>query len=283
VLRDGERIGAIDMSDASPKAIVDMMFGEVEEFVRRDAHVPNPEVVLAVEGLTIAGLLHDVSFQLHKGEVLGIAGMLGSGRTELLRGIFGADRIDAGRISVAGQLVSRPTPQRMRALGVGYTSEDRKAKGLVQVLSCHANLCLAGLPRIGRRGWTSASRERPFVRKQIDDLHIKVANAALPVSSLSGGNQQKIVVGNWLNIAPRVILFDEPSRGVDVMAKQQIFQMMWQLAQKGLAAIVVSTELEELPAVCDRILVLRNGRFVREFTSDVGAKALYEACMVEHS
>jgi ribose transport system ATP-binding protein len=283
VLRDGERIGAIDMRDASPKAIVDMMFGEVEEFVRRDAHVPNPEVVLAVEGLTIAGLLHDVSFQLHKGEVLGIAGMLGSGRTELLRGIFGADRIDAGRISVAGQLVSRPTPQRMRALGVGYTSEDRKAKGLVQVLSCHANLCLAGLRRIGRRGWTSASRERPFVRKQIDDLHIKVANAALPVSSLSGGNQQKIVVGNWLNIAPRVILFDEPSRGVDVMAKQQIFQMMWQLAQKGLAAIVVSTELEELPAVCDRILVLRNGRFVREFTSDVGAKALYEACMVEHS
>ena len=283
VLRDGEFIGAIEMKDASPKAIVDMMFGEVEEFVRRDKHVPSTDVVLEVEGLNIKGLLHDVSFKLHRGEVLGIAGMLGSGRTELLRGIFGADPIDSGRINVNGRHVPKPTPQRMRALGVGYTSEDRKAKGLVQVLSSHANLCLAGLRRIAPRGWTSERRERPFVQRQIDELRIKVGSAHLPVSSLSGGNQQKIVVGNWLNIGPRVILFDEPSRGVDVQAKQQIFQTMWQLSQQGLAAIVVSTELEELPAVCDRILVLRNGRLTREFGADVGAKALYEACMVQHS
>ena len=283
VLRDGEFIGAIDMQDATPKAIVDMMFGEVEEFVRRDSHAASSEIVLEVEGLRIAGLLEDISFKLHKGEVLGIAGMLGSGRTELLRGIFGADPIDAGRITVHGTEVTQPTPQRMRALGVGYTSEDRKAKGLVQALSCHANLCLAGLRRMAPGGWTSEAREAPFVDRQISDLRIKVGHASLPVSSLSGGNQQKIVVGNWLNIEPRVILFDEPSRGVDVQAKQQIFQMMFQLAQKGLAAVVVSTELEELPAVCDRILVLRNGRFVREFSPDVGAKALYEACMVEHA
>lgn len=282
VLRDGEFVGAIEMRDASPKKIVDMMFGEVEEFVRRDAHQRSSEVVLEVENLTIKGLLNDVSFKLHKGEVLGIAGMLGSGRTELLRGIFGADPIEAGRITVAGTHVAKPTPRRMRALGVGYTSEDRKVKGLVQNLSCHANLCLAGLKRIAINGWTSEVRERPFVDRQISDLHIKVGNAKLPVSSLSGGNQQKIVVGNWLNIQPRVILFDEPSRGVDVQAKQQIFQMMWQLAQSGLAAIVVSTELEELPAVCDRILVLKNGSFTHEFNADVGAKALYEACMIAH-
>ena len=108
-----------------------------------------------------------------------------------------------------------------------------------------------------------------------------MGNPLLPVSSLSGGNQQKILVGNWLNTNPKVILFDEPSRGVDVHAKQQIFQMMWNLTQQGLAAIVVSTELEELPAVCDRILVLKNGRFTNEFSADIGAKALYEACMIE--
>ncbi len=282
VLRDGEFIGAVDIDKATPQAIVDMMFGEVEEFVRRDSHHINVEVVLEVNNLSIKGLLNDVSFKLHKGEVLGIAGMLGSGRTELLRGIFGADPIDSGSISVSGKAVAQPTPQRMRELGVAYTSEDRKIKGLVQGLSCHANLCLAGLRRMARNGWTSEKLEKPYVSKQIADLRIKLEHPMRPVSSLSGGNQQKIVVGNWLNTAPKVIMFDEPSRGVDVQAKQQIFQMMWQLSKTGLAAIVVSTELEELPAVCDRILVLKNGRFTHEFRADVGAKTLYEACMVNH-
>lgn len=283
VLRDGTFIGAVETRDATLKTIVDMMFGQVDEFVRRDRHVHPSEVVLEVQNLRIDGLLDDISFKLHKGEVLGIAGMLGSGRTELLRGIFGADPIDGGRIIVAGTTVEHPTPRRMRDLGVGYTSEDRKAKGLVQTLSCHANLCMAGLRRIAPSGWTNEPRERPFVTRQIKDLQITLAGPQAPVSSLSGGNQQKIVVGNWLNIGPRVIMFDEPSRGVDLVAKQQIFQMMFQLAQKGLAAIVVSTELEELPAVCDRILVLKNGRFSQEFPPDIGAKALYEACMSAHS
>lgn len=280
VLRDGEFIGAIDTCDATPEAVVDMMFGTVEEFAPRAARPASSEVVLEVRDLCIKGLLDKISFKLHKGEVLGIAGMLGSGRTELLRGIFGADRITSGQILVGGQPVKEPSPRRMRDLGVGYTSEDRKAKGLVQHLSCHANLCLAGLQRMGRRGWTSLLREQSHVAKQISDLRIKLGHPLLPVSSLSGGNQQKIVVGNWLNIEPRVIMFDEPSRGVDLHAKQQIFQTLWQLSNEGLAAIVVSTELEELPAVCDRILVLKNGRLAGEYGPEIGAKALYAACMV---
>lgn len=282
VLRDGVFIGGLDIEDATPKAIVDLMFGQVDECSHRKAKAPNAEVVLEVKNLQIKGLLKDISFQLHRGEVLGIAGMLGSGRTELLRGIFGADPIHGGTISVMGTVVAQPTPMRMKALGIGYTSEDRKVKGLVQGLSCHANLCLAGLKRISKLGWINEALERPFVRQQIEGLRIKIGNPGLPVSSLSGGNQQKIVVGNWLNIQPRVILFDEPSRGVDVNAKQQIFEKIWALAQEGLAAIVVSTELEELPAVCDRILVLKGGRFTHEFAADVGARALYEACMLEH-
>ena len=281
VLRDGVFVGQLPIAQATPKAIVDMMFGEIEEFSIREKRPQQAEVVLEVNNLKVDGLLNDISFKLHRGEVLGIAGMLGSGRTEILRGIFGADVISSGEITVGGQRVHKPTPMLMNQLGVGYTSEDRKVKGLVQLLSCHANVCMAGMRLISRHGWTSESHERPFVKKQIDDLLIKVGNPLLPVSSLSGGNQQKILVGNWLNTNPKVILFDEPSRGVDVHAKQQIFQMMWNLTQQGLAAIVVSTELEELPAVCDRILVLKNGRFTNEFSADIGAKALYEACMIE--
>jgi ABC-type sugar transport system ATPase subunit len=136
---------------------------------------------------------------------------------------------------------------------------------------------------MARYGWISARSESPFVKKQIEDLRIKLGDPMHLVSSLSGGNQQKIVVGNWLNIEPRVMMFDEPSRGVDVQAKQQIFKMMWELSKTGLAAIVVSTELEELPTVCDRILVLKKGRFTQELSPDIGAKALYEACMVEQA
>lgn len=282
VLRDGVLVGSKAMSKATPKDVVDMMFGEVEPFAPRTRHHishANRDVALEVEDLRISHLLHGVSFKLHRGEVLGIAGLLGSGRTELLRGIFGADPIEGGTIKVEGQVVSQPTPQRMRALGVGYTSEDRKAKGLVQSLSISANLCLAALSSIAWRGWLNGRREAPYVLRQVQELQIKIGDARDAVSSLSGGNQQKIVVGNWLNTKPKVIMFDEPSRGVDVQAKQQIFQILWDLASKGLAAIVVSTELEELPHVCDRILVLKGGRIVREFSPDVGAKALYEACM----
>ena len=283
VLRDGEWVGCITQRDITPKKMVDMMFGEIDEFHRKDQRPFESEVVLEVRHLFRSHLLRDVSFQLHKGEVLGIAGMLGSGRTELLRSVIGADGMDGGEIIVRGQRVKHPSPQTMHRLGVGYTSEDRKHTGLVQMLSCHANLCLAGLKKMGRWGWISHRSEAPHVKKQIDGLQIKVGHSAKPVSSLSGGNQQKIVVGNWLNIEPRVIMFDEPSRGVDVQAKQQIYKTIWELSKTGLAAIVVSTELEELPAVCDRILVLQNGRLTQEFRGDVTPKALYEACMANQA
>ena len=239
VLRDGEWVGCIAKKDVTPKKLVDMMFGDIDEFQRKGARNHTSEVVLEVRNLRRSHVLSDVSFKLHKGEVLGIAGMLGSGRTELLRSVIGVDGMDGGEIIVKGQSVKRHNPQTMHRLGVGYTSEDRKHTGLVQLLSCHANLCLAGLKKMGRWGWISQRQETPFVRKQIDGLQIKVGHASKPVSSLSGGNQQKIVVGNWLNIEPSVILFDEPSRGVDVQAKQQIYKTIWELSQSGLAAIVV--------------------------------------------
>lgn len=281
VLRDGVFTGARPMKEATPDVILELMFGEMQPVSRPRHKRDKGEPVLSVRNLAFAPKLKNVSLDLHRGEVLGIAGMLGSGRTELLRAIYGAGPFDGGEIIVEGITISQVSIQKMKSLGVGYTSEDRKHGGLAQILSSHANLCLAAMQAIGRSGFVTHGMERPHVAKQISDLTIKVGDPDLPVSSLSGGNQQKIVVGNWLNNDPRILLFDEPGRGVDVLAKQQIYQIIWEQAKNGLSSIVVSTELEDLVECCDRILILRDGIIADEFINDhLDPKALYASCMV---
>ncbi len=281
VLRDGQAVRSVAMADATPEGIVEMMFGDVARAVRpvlRD--VARGEPVLSVRGLTRGEAFRDVSFDLHRGEILGFAGLLGAGRTELLRAIFGADRFERGSVMLGGKPVGRPTPRVMKRRGLGYTPENRKEAGLVQALSVRDNLCLASLGRIARHGFMTRAREAPFVARQVRGLAIKVADAALPVASLSGGNQQKIVIGKWLNTEPRVMFFDEPSRGIDVQAKQQVFGILWREAERGLASVFVSSEPEELLEVADRILVMRAGRIVAEAMPDrVSLAELYRLCM----
>lgn len=281
-IRDGVFVGSVPIEDATPKVILDMMFGELPPLERPVREIETDDPALQVRNVKMAPWLEDVSFDLHRGEVLGIAGMLGSGRTELLHAIFGARRFDSGTIKVRDKTYENPTIAGMKAAGVGYASEDRKASGLVQILSSHANLCLAGLRRIAPSGWTNLKREEPYVAEQIKRLQIKIGDPQLPVSSLSGGNQQKIVVGGWLNNAPDILLFDEPGRGVDVQAKHQIYQIIWEMAESGLSCIVVSTELEDLIECCDRVLVLRDGKVSAQFRNDhLDPKTLYAACMQE--
>lgn len=281
VLRDGRFIGAIAMSDTTPKDIVEMMFGQVARAVRPPrAAAPHAQPILRVSNLTRAPAFSDVSFELRRGEVLGLAGLLGSGRTEILRAIFGADPVEQGQIELAGETVKHATPRRMRDRGLGYTSENRKEEGLVQDLSIHDNLMLASLDRLAQHGMITRKIETPFVRALIERLQIKVSSPLLPVSSLSGGNQQKVVVGNWLNTAPKVMLLDEPSRGIDIQAKQQIFKLIWEQAEQGLSTIFVSSELEEVLEVCDRVLVIRQGRIVAQRQPETTSLAeLYELCM----
>ncbi len=282
VLRDGHHIASVEMAQSSNQEIVGMMFGDVARAKRpaRTAGSSRREPILSVRNLTREHAFENVSFDLHPGEVLGIAGMLGAGRTELLRGIFGADPVDSGEIIVDGRKVDHPDPRLMTALGLGYTPENRKEVGLVQDHSIHSNLSMASLRRNAPKGLITKSAEKPGVRKQVEQLHIKIGGPDDPVSSLSGGNQQKVVIGNWLNTHPKIMFFDEPSRGVDVHAKQQIFQIIWEQAEKGLSSIFVSTELEELLDVCDRILVMKDGRMVGELDpADTDLTELYAACM----
>jgi ribose transport system ATP-binding protein len=281
VIRDGRLIGSVNIPEVNAEQIVEMMFGPVARAVRPPRRIAKREApILSVRGLTRRGSFEDISFDLFPGEVLGMAGLLGAGRTEVLRAIFGADQWESGTIRVDGVQIDDPTPRRMKAAGVGYTPENRKEVGLVQAASVHDNLLLASLGKVAGPRLTSRVREAPVVRRLVRDLGIKVADPMLPVATLSGGNQQKVVIGNWLNTTPRVMFFDEPSRGVDIVAKQQVFEIMWRQADEGLAAVFVSTELEELLEVCDRIIVMRHGRLVTEVEPQTtNLTTLYSLCM----
>lgn len=279
-LRDGILSGPIPIKEASPEKIAEMMFGETVLKSRPTGLKARPAPVLEARGLTRRDKFTDISLTLHEGEVLGIAGMIGSGRTELLRAMAGADPFDSGEIILGGQTIRKPTPARMKRLGLGLTPENRKQEGLVQILSTRDNICLASLDRISLGGLIWKGRQRPHVERTIRELQIAVPDSEAPVSTLSGGNQQKVVVGNWLNTRPRIMFFDEPTRGVDVQAKQQIFEIIRDLSRQGIASIFVSSELEELFEVCHRLLIMRKGRIVGEARPDeMTMETLLQFCM----
>jgi ABC-type sugar transport system ATPase subunit len=283
VLRDGELVSTENISSLKPKDIVNKMFGEVEHKAKPASYVLD-ETVLEVKNMT-SERFRNASFALRKGEVLGIAGMMGSGRTELLRAIFGIDKFSSGEIIVNNKTVNkrRIAPHAMKKLGIGYTSENRKADGLCLNLSVGDNLCLASLYDISPRNMISRKMEKQYIEKQIDGLSIKTSDYYQPAFTMSGGNQQKVVVGNWLNTSPKIILMDEPSRGIDVSAKQQIFSIIWEEAKKGVSFVVISSELEELLEMCDRIIIMRKGELKEELIAkDLKTEQIYSKCMEEN-
>ncbi|MBI9046486.1 MAG: sugar ABC transporter ATP-binding protein [Anaerolineaceae bacterium] len=264
VLRDGKLVGSIDVNEATPEKIANMMIGSNWQRTAFKRTQQSGTVKLSVRNLSRTGLLHNLSFDIHAGEVLGIAGLLGSGRTELIRSIFGLDTIDAGEICVNGTIVSKPNPMIMKSLGIGLTPEDRRRQGLVMPFPVEQNLTLAGLKRISKNGILNLNREHQLAQDMVNELNIKTSNLKVRTQNLSGGNQQKVVVGNWLNNLPEILIMDEPSRGIDVQAKEQIFKLVRELAQKGLAVLFISSEIEEVLDVSDRILVMNQGHFTHE-------------------
>lgn len=264
VLRDGLCVGTVPMQELSREQLLHMMFGDIELRSRPDDLIVEDEVVLKVSNLSYGDRLRDISFELKKGEILGIAGMLGSGRTELLQALFGAAPFDSGEIYCFGKKITKHTPVAMKKIGMAMTPEDRQRQGLVLIQSIARNITTAAIDFLGKSIFFDHKSAEGMIEKQVSELQIKVTDTNFLVSSLSGGNQQKVVVGNWLNTDPKIMLFDEPSRGIDVNAKQQIFQIMWDQARKGISSLMVSTELEELLEVCHRILVIKDGAIIDE-------------------
>jgi ABC-type sugar transport system ATPase subunit len=281
VLRDGKFIGTEVLEKLSHKDIIHMMFGDVKPNIRPKDLPVSDENIMKVDHLNRLGKFEDVSFELKKGEVLGIAGMLGSGRTELMRSIFGADPFDSGKITIEGQTITNSSnPIKMKQLGLGLTPEERKTQGVILIHSIKDNLCYSCIDRISNNHIIDENKRTEISKKQINDLQIKVADLNSPISSLSGGNQQKVVIGNWLNNKPKIMMYDEPTRGIDVNAKGQIFQIMWDQSRKGVSSLFVSSELEELLEVCHRILIMHLGKIVGEVSPDnLQIDELYAMCM----
>jgi ribose transport system ATP-binding protein len=260
VLRDGHFVGERRIPETSFDEIVKMMVGRElhERFPRRTVQ-PGP-VRLKVENLADESAIRGIGFEVRAGEVLGIAGLIGSGRTEILRTLFGVNRRTAGRVSLDGAPLTIRSPAQAIDAGIGFVTEDRKRQGLVQGLSVRENVSLVHLARYARAGILRSRDERSAVRALIDELHIRTRDSELEVKALSGGNQQKVVFAKWLANPPRVLLLDEPTRGVDVGGKSEIYQIINRLAAGGTAIVMVSSELPEVIQMSDRILVMREGR-----------------------
>ena len=283
VMRDGRIIDTVDVAGADTREIVRLMLGsDVAQAAALETKT-RETVVLDVADLALAPKLSSISFMLRQGEVLGIAGLLGSGRTELLQSIMGVRPFDRGTVSVDGKPVGRPKYKGMLAAGFGYTPESRKEEGIVPLLGVDENVVATDFAAVSSKGILSASRMAEATRRIVQRLHIKSAETDTPIGTLSGGNQQKVVIGRWVHADSRILLLDEPTRGVDVEAKAQIYTIIRQLAAEGRSIIFVSSEIEELPLVCDRVLVLREGTLKEEFTSpDIDQDAVMAVCIAGH-
>lgn len=259
VLRDGSYIDTKRIQDTDMNDVVKMMIGREigERYPLREASIG--EVVFKVEGLTCPGVFKDVSFEVHAGEVLGVSGLMGAGRTEIMQAIFGNMPHVTGKLFLNGEEIHNHNPGQAMKNGIGFITEDRKTEGLMLEESIRKNISLANLGRISRRGVLRKKEERELVQKGIEELHIKCFGPEHECGRLSGGNQQKVVFAKWIYTDPKVLILDEPTRGVDIGAKKEIYNIINDLAAKGVAIIMVSTELPEVLGMADRIMVVREG------------------------
>ncbi|HCE7318832.1 TPA: sugar ABC transporter ATP-binding protein [Pseudomonas aeruginosa] len=270
VLRDGRLVCVEPIERYDADQLVTLMVGRElgERFDLGTRQIGAP--LLRVERLSRRGKVHEVSFEVRAGEIFGISGLIGSGRTELLRLIYGADRADGGQVLLGDppQRLSLRSPADSVRQGMALITEDRKGEGLLLDQSISANLALGNLPALARHGVIDRRREEALARRQVEALRVRCADTAQAVGELSGGNQQKVVIGRWLERDCQVLLFDEPTRGIDVGAKFDIYALLAELTRRGKALVVVSSDLRELMLICDRIGVLSAGRMVDTFERD---------------
>jgi len=289
VLRDGRQVGIGAVAETNVDGIIRMMVGREASalFERRKASEPG-EIALAVEGLTRRGntrdphatVLENVSLSVRRGEILGIAGLVGAGRTEMARAIFGADPFDSGRILVEGQPVDIRTPREAIRHGIGLVPEDRKQQALFLSLAIRMNVSVASLDRFKRwQLFVDEAAESKLVGEFRRALNIRMANPEQLVVNLSGGNQQKVVLARWLALRPNVLIVDEPTRGIDVGAKVEVHNLLFELARSGIAVIAISSELPEILVISDRIVAMREGRVTGEIARNEASEEILMSMM----
>ncbi|GAC1663404.1 MAG: sugar ABC transporter ATP-binding protein [Candidatus Limnocylindrales bacterium] len=265
VLRDGRVDMAADLVDVTPRAVIDAIVGRtMEQALEYQPRQVGTEVLLEARGLATSEKLRGVDFQLRKGEVLGLAGLMGSGRTELARALFGIDPLESGGLLLEGQPITVDNPRRAIVHGLALIPEDRRAQGLILDHTVRENFLLPLLSRISRAGFVDDREGDRQTDSFVERLSIKLRATTQPIGTLSGGNQQKVVIAKWLGMEPRILIMDEPTAGVDIGTKGEIVGMIRAFAERGNSVIIISSELPELLAVSDRILILRDGRVIRE-------------------
>lgn len=269
VLKDGKLVGTLDTKDTDKPTIVSMMVGRSlsEAFPQRGKPKEKKEV-LALKNVTRDGTLKDVTFKVHSGEILGVAGLVGAGRTELARAIFGADPIDSGEIFLHGEKIKKGSPKNSIKKGIGFVTESRAKDGLVYTLSVRKNLTLTILDKVKRLFIIRDRKEKEISRKAAKKFNIITPTIEQEIRYLSGGNQQKVIVAKWMNINPTILILDEPTRGIDVGAKSEVYMLMRRLADQGTTIIMISSELPEIIGMSDRVLVMHEGELVGELSPE---------------
>lgn len=264
VMRDGEYIATKGVTDVTRDEIIKMMVGrELTHEFPKEVFARGKER-LRIDGLTRKGAFEGIGFSLHEGEIVGLTGLVGAGRTEVARAIFGADPIDAGTIMLDGKSITVKSPQDAIRQGIGLLTEDRKNQGLILGMSVRENTTLANLRALVRMFFISRSKERQVSANFVRELQIKTPSVEQAAQNLSGGNQQKVVLAKWLFTESKILIFDEPTRGIDVGAKVEIYKLMNELVRKGVCILMISSELPEVLGMCDRILVMHEGRISGE-------------------
>ena len=279
VLRDGELIGVRNQAETNVDEIIRMMVGRpLSALYERGAKSTYGDILLEVQGLSRNRKFYDISFDVRAGEIVGLAGLVGSGRTEVARALFGTLDIDQGSVRFEGKEVHIHHPRQALAAGVIYLPEDRQHHGLVMPMSVTENTTLPILSQLSNWGWLRNQNERKITQDYVEKLRIVLRNINQPVRELSGGNQQKVVLSKWLLSKPKVMILDEPTRGIDIGAKSEVHHLMGELAAQGLGILMISSELPEILAMSDRILVMKEGRITGRFTkADASAEKIMAA------
>ncbi|MDD3520285.1 MAG: sugar ABC transporter ATP-binding protein [Actinomycetota bacterium] len=280
VLRDGKKVKTLVTAETNTNELVSLMVGRDIKEMYPKREVPITETVMEVKGLIAEGV-NNISFNLKRGEILGVFGLLGSGRTSLVKALFGANPIKSGEIFIKGKKVSIKSPRRARDSKIGLVPLDRKMEGLALALGVKENITLANINDLGRGFLINKKTEALKAEKWADSLNIRTPSINTEVNSLSGGNQQKVVLARWLESGSEIIILNEPTRGIDVGAKIEIYKLMQDLCEKGAAIIMISSELPEILSIADRIIVMSKGRFTDQYTKNEATeeKLLSAACL----